>query len=120
MTDDNQRRDTGDAFREGVRSVTGVLGALVDALEQTFSDLGSGDISPERARDAARSTVQRAQETVEGLRDRFDFVTRREFDELRAEVAALKEQIPPRSAEPAIDPQPESEENGSGFRVDEG
>lgn len=95
MTDQGQKRtDPGDAFREGVRAVTGVLGAFKDAIEQTFNDLTErGDISPERAKDAARDAMKRAQEAVEEMRGRLDFVPRREFDALRAEVAELRSQI---------------------------
>jgi polyhydroxyalkanoate synthesis regulator phasin len=83
-----------DGFREGVRTVTGVLGALVEALEKTFDDLREGgDLAPERAREVARTAVLRAQETVEDLRGRLEFVPRREFDALRDEVAALRQAI---------------------------
>lgn len=95
MTDQGQKRtDPGDAFREGVRAVTGILGAFKDAIEQTFNDLSErGDIAPERARDAARDAMKRAQEAVEEMRGRLEFVPRREFDTLRAEVAELRTQV---------------------------
>jgi polyhydroxyalkanoate synthesis regulator phasin len=87
-------RGPADGFREGVRTVTGVLGALVEALEKTFDDLREGgDLAPERAREVARTAVLRAQETVEDLRGRLEFVPRREFDALRDEVAALRRAI---------------------------
>jgi polyhydroxyalkanoate synthesis regulator phasin len=91
MTEDRKRTDPGDAFREGVRAVTGILGALRDAVEQTFDDLKDrGDISPERAKEAARDTMRRAQDAVEEVRERLEFVPRREFDALRDEVAELR------------------------------
>ncbi|MCI0435055.1 MAG: hypothetical protein L0271_15655 [Gemmatimonadetes bacterium] len=91
MSEDPGGRSAGDGFREGVRSVTGLLGALKDALEATFDDLRTDtDASSERARDAAAATIRKAQEAVEGVRERLDFVTRREFEALRAEVAALR------------------------------
>jgi polyhydroxyalkanoate synthesis regulator phasin len=94
MADEKKRTDPGDAFREGVRAVTGILGALRDAVEQTFDDLREkGDLSPERAREAARETMRRAQEAVEEVRERLEFVPRREFEELRAEVAALRQEL---------------------------
>jgi polyhydroxyalkanoate synthesis regulator phasin len=93
MTDD-RKREPGEPFRDGVRAVTGILGALKDAIEETFDDLRErGDISPERAREAARSTMRKAQEAMDDVRDRVDFVSRREYDELRAEVAALRAQL---------------------------
>jgi polyhydroxyalkanoate synthesis regulator phasin len=95
MSDEGQRRpDPGDAIRDGVRAVSGILGAFKDAIEQTFNDLSDrGDISPERARDAARDAMRRAQEAMDDMRGRVDFVTRREFDNLRAEFAELRQQV---------------------------
>ena len=123
MTDDSSKRDSGDAFRDGVRSVTGVLGAMVEALEQTFNDLREGELSPDRARDAARSTVQRAQETVEQWRDRFDFVSRKEYDALRAEVAELRRAIEALGGQPAAPAEPSTARPdpaaGDSFPVDE-
>jgi polyhydroxyalkanoate synthesis regulator phasin len=95
MADEGQKRnDPGDVFRESVRAVSGVIGAFKDAIEQTFNDLSErGDIAPDRARDAARDAMKRAQDAVEDMRTRVDFVTRREFDELKAEIAALRTQV---------------------------
>lgn len=95
MSDNGERRESaGDTVRDGIRSVSGVLGALVETLEQTFSDLrDAGDLSPERARETARSTVRKAQETVEDFRDRFDFVPRKEFEALRTEVEHLRTEL---------------------------
>jgi polyhydroxyalkanoate synthesis regulator phasin len=95
MSDDRQPpRDPGDPLRDGVRSIAGILGALKDAIEETFDELRqSGELSPERARDAARSTFRKAQETVDDVRGRFDFVAKRDFDALRAEVDELRSRI---------------------------
>jgi polyhydroxyalkanoate synthesis regulator phasin len=95
MADEGQKRaDPGDAFREGVRAVSGIIGAFKDAIEQTFTELSDqGDMSPERARDAARDAMRRAQEAVEDMRTRVDFVTRKEFDTVRAEIAALRLEV---------------------------
>lgn len=95
MTDDGQKRgDPGDAFREGVRAFAGVLGAFKDAIEQTFDELSrSGDLSPERARESASDAMKRAQQAFDEMRSRVDFVTRREFDALRQEVAELRAQL---------------------------
>ena len=94
MADENKRTDPGDAFREGVRAVTGILGALRDAVEQTFDDLKQkGDLSPEKAKEAAKDTMRRAQEAVGEVRERLEFVPRRDFEELRAEVAELRRLI---------------------------
>jgi polyhydroxyalkanoate synthesis regulator phasin len=93
MTDE-RKSDPGDAIRDGVRAVSGILGAFKDAIEQTFNDMSErGDISPERARDAARDAMKRAQDAMEDMRGRVDFVTRREFDTLRSEIAQLRQQV---------------------------
>ena len=88
------RNDSGDAFREGVRAVTGILGALRDAIEGTFDDLTEkGDISPDKAKDAAKETMNKAQDAMDKMRERLDFATRKELDELRAEVLELKRRL---------------------------
>lgn len=92
MSDEQRRRD--DPFAEGIRTVTGILGALKDAIEESFDELKErGDLSPERAREAARTTVKRAQDQFDEMRTRLDFVTRRELDELRAEMDALRARL---------------------------
>jgi polyhydroxyalkanoate synthesis regulator phasin len=95
MTDQGQKRsDPGDVFREGMRAVTGVVGAFRDAIEQTFNELSErGDMSPDRARDAARDAMKRAQDAMEDMRERVDFVTRREYDALKEEIAELRAQV---------------------------
>lgn len=94
MADEQRRSDPGDAFRDGVRAVSGILGAFKDAIEQTFNDLSDrGDISPDRAKDAARDAMKRAQDAVEEMRGRLELVPRREFDALKAEVAELRTQV---------------------------
>jgi polyhydroxyalkanoate synthesis regulator phasin len=124
---DDQRRDAGDPFREGVRAITGILGALRDAIEETFDDLKQqGDLSPEKAKEAARSTMRRAQEAVDDMRDRVDFVSRRDFDALRDEVAELRRRLdtmggtPPASAggPPPDGPGSTPPPTGPGFPVD--
>lgn len=93
-TEGEKRKDPGDAVREGVRSVIGILGALKDAVEDTFEELRTGgEATPDEDRDAARSTFRAAQDAVEDVRDRLDFITRKEFDALREEVAGLEARV---------------------------
>jgi polyhydroxyalkanoate synthesis regulator phasin len=93
MADEQKRTDPGDALREGVRALTGILGAFKDAIEQTFDDLTKrGDLSPERARESASDAMTRVQQAIDDMRGRVDFVTRKEFDALKAEVAELRAQ----------------------------
>ena len=102
MTGEGQKRtDAGDAFREGVRALTGILGAFKDAIEQTFDDLTKrGDLSPERARESASDAMKRVQEAIEDMRGRIDFVTRREFDALKLEISDLRLQVERHAAQP--------------------
>lgn len=94
MTEERKRPDAGDSFREGVRAVTGILGALREAIENTFDDMTDrGDISPDKAKEAAKDTMNRAQDAMDKVRDRLDFATRKELDELRAEVAELRRRV---------------------------
>ncbi|MEO5509226.1 MAG: hypothetical protein ABIV28_09400 [Longimicrobiales bacterium] len=94
MMADEKKRDSGDPFREGVRAVTGILGALRDAIEQTFDDMTEkGDLSPDKAKEAAKDTMNRAQDAMEKVKDRLDFATRKELEELRDEVAELKRRL---------------------------
>src|SRR5262245_55616281 len=94
MTNDETKsgRDQAkEGIREGVRAVTGFLAALKDAIDETIRDVkASGDLDPERAREAMRSTMKRAANAVDDMKDRLDFVPRREFDALRDELNALR------------------------------
>lgn len=79
---------------EGVRTGIGVLTALRDAVEETITEaMSRGDLSPERAREAMQTAFRRAQDTVEDVRERLDVIPRREFDDLRAAVAALSARV---------------------------
>lgn len=96
MTDqqDRQRSGVGDDVREGIRAGIGILGALKDAIEETVQDmLDRGELSEQRARETVRTTMERAQAAFDDARMRLDFVPRREFEELRAEVEALRARV---------------------------
>jgi hypothetical protein len=95
MSDEQERpRDAGDAIREGVRSITGMLGALKEAIEDTFDELRGVDTSAaDRGEAPSSAAFRKAQETVDEVRERFDFVTRREFEALRKEVEELRARL---------------------------
>lgn len=102
MTDEKKRKDPGDAVREGVRSVIGILGALKDAVEETFEELRTrGEAAPDEGGDAAESTFKAAQDVVEDVRERLDFVTRRDFEALQRQVAELSKRMDALGAPPA-------------------
>jgi len=108
--------------REGLRAWLGVLDAFKEAIDETIEEIRQrGAPSPERAREAMRRTMQRAQSAMgearerlgfvprrdfEGLgeegagrgrrgegRERLDFVPRRDFEALREEVAELRRRV---------------------------
>ena len=84
--------DTG--TREGFRAWLGVLDAFKEAIEETIEEVRQrGAPSPERAREAMRSTMKRAQAAMGEARERLDLVPRREFDALREEVAELRRRV---------------------------
>jgi polyhydroxyalkanoate synthesis regulator phasin len=88
------RGSLGDEVREGIRAGLGILSALKDAVEETVQDmLDRGELSPERAKEAVRTTMDRAQAAVDEARMRLDFVPRRDFDALAAEVAELRRRV---------------------------
>ena len=80
-----------EGIKEGVRAVTGFLAALKDAIDETLRDVKeSGDLDAQRAKDAVRSTMRRAQNAMDDAIERIDVVSRKEFDALREEVSALR------------------------------
>lgn len=95
MADERKGRSSvGDEVREGLRAGLGILSALKDAVEETVQDmLDRGELSPERAREAVRTTMDRAQATFDEARTRLDFVSRRDFEALHAEVAELRRRV---------------------------
>ena len=94
MEEQRRSRDAGESIGDGVRAFVGVVGALKDAVEETFQELlDQGELTPERAREAARTTMRRAQETMDDMRERIDWVARKDFDSLRAEVDELRRRI---------------------------
>jgi len=76
---------------EGLRQGLGALSAMRDALEETISEARDrGDLSAERAKQAMRRALDRAQSAAGDARERFDFPTQKEFDALLARVAAIE------------------------------
>lgn len=95
MTEERERKSNlGEEVREGIRAGLGILGALKDAVEETVQDMmDRGELSPERAREAVRTTMDRAQAAFEEARTRLDVVPRREFEALRTEVTELRARL---------------------------
>ena len=96
MTEGNRRPvdEAKEGIKEGVRAVTGMLAALKDAIDETINDIKvRNDLDPSRAKQAAKDTMSRAQEAFDDMKERVDFVPRKEYDALRAEVEALRVRV---------------------------
>jgi polyhydroxyalkanoate synthesis regulator phasin len=92
MTEEQENRR--ERPREGFSAWMGVLDAFREAIEETIVEMRERkDLTPERAREAVRTTMQRAQSALDDARERLDFVPRREFDALQEEVGKLRRRV---------------------------
>jgi polyhydroxyalkanoate synthesis regulator phasin len=99
---EEQRRSGIGGIGDGIRAGIGILNSLKEAAEETIQEaVDRGDLSPDRAKRVVQDTMDRIQSTFEGARDRMDLVSRKEFDELKAEVKQLREQLDGRPTEDA-------------------
>ena len=74
-------------FRRGARA----FGAFREALGDTIREARErGDFAPDRAREVMMDAVGRAREATHEARERFDFVTRGEFEALARRVRELE------------------------------
>jgi polyhydroxyalkanoate synthesis regulator phasin len=113
---DKSRGNVGDEVREGIRAGIGILSALKEAIEDTVQDMTDrGELSQERARETVRTMMDRTQEAFDDARVRLDFVPRREFEALKAEVADLRARLARHeSAHPAQGGMAGGEASGAG------
>jgi polyhydroxyalkanoate synthesis regulator phasin len=94
MNDQQQKKTGFGGIRDGIRTGLGILGAFKDAVEETLQEaVDRGDLAPERAKQAMRDAAHRLQSAFDETRDRMDFVSRREYEELRAELAGARERL---------------------------
>ena len=88
---DEQRKTGMGGISDGIRTGLGILTAFKEAVEETLQEaVDRGDLSPERARHAMQGAADRLQAGLDDARERFDVVTRSDFDALRQEVADLR------------------------------
>ncbi|HEX6038212.1 hypothetical protein [Longimicrobium sp.] len=79
---------------EGIRNGLGVLTAFKEALEESIQEANArGDLSPDRAKQFLGDALHRAQETVGEVREKLEWVPRKEFEALQAEVAELRRRL---------------------------
>ena len=112
---DEPRRPGISSLSEGIRTGIGILTAFKEAVEETLQEaVERGDLSPERAKQAMQGAADRLQAGIEDARDRFDVVTRSEFEALRDEVADLRARLARLEGQP-----PAAEEPHSGIIITE-
>ena len=89
MSEEN--RSAREKVSEGIRQGIGVLSAFKDALEETINEARErGDLSPERAKEVMSGALHRAQEAAGEAKEKLDFVSQKEFDDLRGAVEGLR------------------------------
>ena len=102
-------KDGPDGIKAGIRQGLGMLSAMKDAIEETLKEAKErGDLTPERAKDVMRTTLEKAQEKAGEAREALDFVKQKEFEALKeaverldARVADIEQQLNREEREPA-------------------
>ena len=83
----NRRESLKGGIRQGIEMLT----ALKNAIEESLNEARErGDLTPERAREIIRATLDRAQARAGEAKDAFDLVNQKEFEALRTVVEDLK------------------------------
>lgn len=131
--DELPRRRT--SIGEGLRSGIGVLTAFKEAIEETIQEAGArGDLNPDRAKQFLGEALHRAQDAVDDVRERLDFVPRREFEAVLRVVEDLQRRLdalegkgggdeftrlslPSSSSSPALPPSPPAPEGPTEARM---
>lgn len=92
MTENDKGKREG--IRDGLRQGVGILSAFKEAIEETIAEARErGDLRPERAKEAMRGALDKAQEAAGTARERFDFVTQKDFSRLTEAVTDLARRV---------------------------
>lgn len=84
----------GEAIKSGIRQGLGMLSAMKDAIEETLNEARErGDLTPERAKEVMRSTLEKAQEKAGEARDAIDFVRQKELEAVKNLVEELQARV---------------------------
>lgn len=102
-----------EALSGGLNKGLGMLHAMKDSIEESIREAReSGNLSPERARELIDQGIRKAQGAAEGARGVFDFVSQKEFDELRLRVVELRDRVLRVESELGVDGESEAAEDG--------
>lgn len=102
-----------EALAGGLNKGLGMLNAMKDSIEESIREAKeSGNLSPERARELINQGIRKAQGAAEGARGVFDFVSQKEFDELRLRVVELRDRVLRVEEEVGVQGSNDSAENG--------
>lgn len=84
----------GAAIKGGIRQGLSMLSAMKDAIEETLKEAKErGDLTPERAKEVMRSTLEKAQEKAGEAREALDFVKQKEFEVLKKVVEQIEMRV---------------------------
>ena len=88
------REKVSDGIKEGI----GMLSAFKDALEETIQEAKErGDLSAEKAKEAMKDAIGKAQAAAGEARERLEFVSQKDFDSavdsIRDRLSSLEESV---------------------------
>ena len=90
----DEEKSRADGIKGGIRQGMSMLNAIKDAIEETLNEAKDrGDLSPDRAKEVMRATLEKAQAKAGEARDALDFVKQKDFDGLRSVVDGLKKRV---------------------------
>ena len=94
MSDHENDTDEKKSARDRMKGGLGMLSAFKEALEETIHEARErGDLSTDKAKEKLRGALDKAKAASVDARDRFDFVTQADFDDLKARVADLEDKV---------------------------
>ena len=90
----SRRKGRGGSVSDGIQQGLAVLSALGEVLEETLRETRDrGEASTGRAKEALRSAAARAQEAAGEARERFNLVSRTDFEQLQERVEELDRRL---------------------------
>jgi len=109
-----EEKSRADGIKGGIRQGMSMLNAMKDAIEETLNEAKErGDLSPERAKEVMRTTLEKAQTKAGEARDALDLVKQKDFDGLRSAVDDLKERVKKVERSVGLDSEHDTEESAA-------